>query len=178
MKNILTKQAQYAKPVVFLHWLIFLLIALAYLSMEVRGPKGSDSRVLWTGIHLWAGTLVLAAALIQLVWRVRGQRPRAVSQQRVLEWLATLTHVMLGIFIILQPLLGILIINMGGKPVQLPWTNLSFMLVTANPDLRPLVKQAHIWLGNTFYFIIGLHILAALWHHYFKKDRVLRRMSF
>jgi cytochrome b561 len=30
--------------------------------------------------------------------------------------------------------------------------------------------------GNTLYFLIGMHVLAALWHHYVLKDSALKRM--
>ncbi|MCO8649276.1 cytochrome b, partial [Burkholderia multivorans] len=32
-------------------------------------------------------------------------------------------------------------------------------------------------IGNAFYFVIGLHALAALYHHFIKRDDVLRRMA-
>src|SRR3546814_17002913 len=63
--------ARYNKPAVFLHWAIFLLIAVAYVAINVRGPKGTDSRTLWTGIHLVAGLLVFGLALIRAGWRLQ-----------------------------------------------------------------------------------------------------------
>ncbi|MFP3616376.1 cytochrome b, partial [Paraburkholderia sp. SIMBA_050] len=51
MRNILAKQTRYSSPAIFFHWIIFLLVALAYLAIEIRGPKGSDSRAFWMNVH-------------------------------------------------------------------------------------------------------------------------------
>jgi cytochrome b561 len=37
-------------------------------------------------------------------------------------------------------------------------------------------KELHEWLGNALYFLIGIHALVALWHHYILKNDTLRRM--
>ncbi|KTG71894.1 cytochrome b561, partial [Klebsiella pneumoniae] len=38
------------------------------------------------------------------------------------------------------------------------------------------LKAIHEWLANAGYFVIGLHALAALLHHYWWKDNTLLRM--
>lgn len=48
--------------------------------------------------------------------------------------------------------------------------------VTPDPVMRKLVKTVHETLANIGYFIIGAHALAALYHHYLRKDDTLRRM--
>jgi cytochrome b561 len=60
--------------------------------------------------------------------------------------------------------------------VNLAWVNVSFTLVSADSIARPLLKDAHEWLGNLFYWVIGLHALAAIVHHVIFKDRTLRRI--
>jgi cytochrome b561 len=78
-----TVQDRYSKPAIFFHWAIFLLVALAYLAIEIRGPKGSDSRLLWTAVHFWAGTLVLTLAVFRLLWRLgAARRMRSTSIPR------------------------------------------------------------------------------------------------
>ena len=167
---------RYTSPAIFFHWAIFLLIALAYLAIEIRGPKGSDSRAFWSSVHFWAGTLVLGLAVLRVLWRLWARAPAEIEGNRLLAFLARAAHLALYIFIFAQPLLGILTINTGGHPVTLAWANFSFTLVGADPLARPLLKTAHEWLGNVFYWVIGLHALAAIAHHVVFKDRTLRRM--
>ncbi|MCA8377480.1 cytochrome b [Burkholderia cenocepacia] len=177
MKNILAKQTRYSSPAIFFHWAIFLLVALAYLAIEIRGPKGSDSRAFWMNVHLMAGTFVLVLSVLRVLWRVVSRVPEAIPQATLLRWLSKLAHVALYVFIIAQPLLGIMMVNMGGKPVSLDWLGVSFTLFGPDKALRPTIKEAHERIGNAFYFVIGLHALAALYHHFIRRDDVLRRMA-
>ncbi|MBR7986714.1 cytochrome b [Burkholderia cenocepacia] len=177
MKNILAKQTRYSSPAIFFHWAIFLLVALAYLAIEIRGPKGSDSRAFWMNVHLMAGTFVLVLSVLRVLWRVVSRVPEAIPQATLLRWLSKLAHVALYVFIIAQPLLGIMMVNMGGKPVALDWLGVSFTLFGPDKALRPTIKEAHELIGNAFYFVIGLHALAALYHHFIRRDDVLRRMA-
>ncbi|MET3821376.1 MULTISPECIES: cytochrome b [Burkholderia] len=177
MRNILAKQTRYSSPAIFFHWIIFLLVALAYLAIEVRGPKGSDSRAFWMNVHLLAGTSVLVLSVLRVLWRVVSRVPEPIVQAPLLKWLSKLAHVALYLFIIAQPLLGIMMINMGGKPVSLDWIGVSFTLFGPDKALRPTIKAVHELLGNAFYFVIGLHALAALYHHFIRRDDVLRRMA-
>ena len=176
MRNILAKQTRYSSPAIFFHWAIFVLVALAYLAIEIRGPKGSDSRVFWMNVHQLAGTFVLVLSVLRVLWRAVSRVPEAIPQATLLKWLSKLAHVALYVFIIAQPLLGIMMVNMGGKPVSLDWIGVSFTLFGPDKALRPTLKEAHELIGNAFYFVIGLHALAALYHHFIRRDDVLRRM--
>ncbi|NAT36913.1 hypothetical protein CU661_04330 [Pseudomonas syringae pv. actinidifoliorum] len=37
-------------------------------------------------------------------------------------------------------------------------------------------EDLHKLLGKIFYYVIGLHVVAALWHHIVRKDNTLKRM--
>jgi cytochrome b561 len=167
---------RYSKPAIFLHWAIFLLLALAYLAIEVRGPKGSDSRAIWNAVHFWAGSLVLTLAVVRLLWRLWSGVPAEVESGRFQMFLSRIVHLALYLFIFVQPLLGILMVNTGGNAVTLAGLGIDITLVGADPVAKPLIKDAHVLLGNLFYWVIGLHALAAIGHHMVLRDRTLRRM--
>ena len=48
-------------------------------TIEIRGPKGSDSRVFWMNVHLTAGTLVL---VLRVLWRAVSRVPPPIPQRR------------------------------------------------------------------------------------------------
>jgi cytochrome b561 len=54
--------------------------------------------------------------------------------------------------------------------------NLNLTLAGADAAAQPPLNAAHVWIGNAFYWVIGLHALAAVGHHVLLKDRTLRRM--
>ncbi|SDC17752.1 cytochrome b [Paraburkholderia lycopersici] len=167
---------RYAKPAIFFHWAIFLLVALAYLAIEVRGPKGTDSRVFWSNVHFWAGSLVLTLAVPRLLWRLWHGAPADIDSNALLSFLSRLVHLALYLFIFVQPLLGILTVNTGGHPVTLTGIDLQITLVGPDPVARKFIKDAHELIGNLFYWVIGLHALAAIGHHVVFRDNTLRRM--
>ena len=167
---------RYSKPAVFFHWAVVVLVALAYLAIEVRGPKGTESRALWSSVHVWAGSLVLAFAVLRLLWRLWHGVPGELGSSRVMMFVARAAHLALYLFIFAQPLLGILTINTGGNPVTLAGTGWQIRLAGANPDAHEALKEAHELIGNLFYWVIGLHAAAALAHHVLFRDNTLRRM--
>jgi cytochrome b561 len=38
------------------------------------------------------------------------------------------------------------------------------------------LEDLHKLLGSIFYYVIGLHVVAAIWHHFVRKDNTLKRM--
>ncbi len=171
----LSPQERFSRPAILLHWAIFVLVALAYLAIEIRGPKGSASRIFWTATHFWAGFSVLILSIVRVAWRSYRSPPAPEADLPILQLLSKASHLVLYIFIITQPILGILTINLGGHPVNLPGLG-SFTVIGPDHDLAKTVKDIHETLGNVFYWVIGLHALAALWHHFVKRDNTLRRI--
>jgi len=167
---------RYDRLAILMHWAIFLLVVVAYAAVNLRGPKGSESRDFWMGIHVWAGLLVLGLSLLRLGWRLTHGPPPVDSSSIVMTWLAKAAHIALYAFIILQPIFGVLTFNVEGNPVPLLGTGMSFSIVGANASLAPLVEDLHEAVGEIFYYVIGLHAAAALWHHYVLRDDTMRRM--
>jgi len=56
-------------------------------------------------------------------------------------------------------------LSYGGKEINffaLVWPQ----LVSPNPEMKKRAEGIHEFLGNTLFFLIGAHALAALWQHY------------
>jgi cytochrome b561 len=49
-------------------------------------------------------------------------------------------------------------------------------VVGTDPGLKDLLKELHETIGTAFYLVIGLHAMAALFHHYMLGDNTLRRI--
>ena len=167
---------RYSKPAIVLHWTIFIAVAITYLAIDIRGPKGSSGRDYWTHVHFWAGSTVLGLAIVRLAWRLWAGTPEEISASRMQHFLCRLTHLSLYVFIFAQPVLGLLLLNTAGYPVTLPLLGVDIWLVGPDPLAKPWIKGAHELIGNLFYAVIGLHALAAIFHHVILKDATLRRM--
>lgn len=170
---------RYTPPAVFFHWAMFLLVAAAYAAIELKGfaPKGSAPRALAMAVHEWAGMLVLALAVPRLLWRLVRGAPPAEAGPRGMQWAGAAMHVVLYVYLFAQPLLGLLTVNAAGHLLTLPALGIELpALVAPDPALKGLVKEIHETLGTAFYLVIGLHAVAALFHHYMLGDDTLRRM--
>lgn len=170
---------RYAVPAVFFHWAIVLLIATAYAAIELEGflPKGSAGRALSMSVHTWAGALVLVLAGPRLLWRVVRGAPAPEPGPRWIQRLGGAMHVLLYLFIFVQPVLGMLAFNAGGHLLTIPGLGIELPpLVAASKDLKDTLEDIHGTLGTAFYTVIGLHAIAALFHHYMLGDNTLRRM--
>jgi len=170
--------ARYARTSRWLHWLMAGLVILAYLLIDGRGwfPKGSTLRTLFVQGHFWIGLLVLALVLPRLLARLRNPvQPLQPPLSPLPRLLSGATHLALYGFLLAQPLMGVTIVLLerGGIPLGGLTLASPFALDKA---MAQNIEAAHVFLGEAFYYVIGLHIAAALWHHFYRRDQVLQRM--
>lgn len=160
------------------HWLMLLLIIAVYACIELRVlyPKGSDPR---DALKTWH--FMLGLSMFLLVWlrlAVRLLQPIPEHRQGINPWQASAAkamHYVLYLFMISMPLMGWLILSTEGKTIPFFWFELP-SLMAENHDLAESIEEIHEIVGTAGYFLIGLHTLAALFHHYLLKDNTIRRM--
>jgi cytochrome b561 len=81
------------------------------------------------------------------------------------------------LFVVVEPLLGILALWAEGHAMPVPFTPWAVPpLLAMDAGADELLEELHETVGNIFYAVIGVHVLASLWHHFVRRDDVLRRM--
>jgi len=173
MVGRLNTSGRHGRMAVGFHWLSAALVALAYFTVEMRGPHTS-----WMHVHVWAGTFLWVISVGRLAWRLWHGVPPPVPGSALSIQISRVVHGALYVFVLIQPLLGMLIYNLDGKPVPLAGFPQALYLTGPVPNLAHGVKAIHEFIGNLFYGVIGLHASAALFHHFFLRDGTMRRMSF
>jgi cytochrome b561 len=172
------KSGRYGSLSIALHWLMLLLIAVVYACIELRGyyPKGSDIREGMKALHFMLGLTVLALVIIRVIARIVGTTPRITPEPKAWQrFLSRSVHLALYLFMIFMPVAGWLVLSASGKPI--PFFGLVLPpLIGENRDAAHQIKELHETVGTIGYYLIGLHALAALVHHYVMKDDTLRRM--
>jgi cytochrome b561 len=169
---------RYGSLSIGLHWLMLLLIAAVYACIELKGnfPKGSETRELLKQWHFMLGLAVFALVWLRLL--ARALSPAPAIEPAPPGWqhlLAKLMHLALYALMIAAPLAGWLILSAAGKPI--PFFGLELpALIGQNKDLAGQVKELHELAGTAGYWLIGLHALAGLYHHYVVRDNTLKRM--
>ncbi|MCB1567969.1 MAG: cytochrome b [Xanthomonadales bacterium] len=173
-----TTPDRYHRLSISLHWLTLLLLIAIYALIELRGiyPRGSEPRELMKTWHGMLGLLVLASLLVRIPLRLRFRAPPIIPPPP--SWqhgLTAVMHVALYVFLIAMPILGWMILSAEGKPIPFFGLHLP-ALIAANDDLAHRIEDIHGQIGNIGYFLIGLHALAALFHHYLVRDNTLLRI--
>jgi cytochrome b561 len=161
-----------------LHWLIVLLILTQFLLADTFKdlPLGME-KINWIVRHKALGITILLLACIRLGWRLFNPAPPLPAHMRPYErWLAHASHALLYALIFAIPLSGWIMSSLANIPVS--YFGLFDIPIIVAPDktLVDASKEVHEILNVTLVGLVCLHIAAALYHHFVRKDDVLTRM--
>ena len=163
-----------------LHWWMAALVLAGYLLIEQRGlfPRGSGERAAMVQGHFWVGIVVLVLAWWRVARRrIDGAPPITPPLGRSTALASRVIHLALYAFLLVMPLLGLATAWTDGKAVLIPFTDFALpALLAENESLAHTLEDLHGTIGEAFYWVIGAHVLAALWHHLGRRDDTLRRM--
>jgi cytochrome b561 len=138
---------------------------------------GTPVRRFLLDIHKSLGMTALALLIVRLPYRLwRGAPEDTEPLSPLMRFGAGLAHWALYGLMAFMPLTGYLNSGAGGN--TLPWFGLFQWprLVPLDKSLSHIGSFLHDWGAYAVYALVGLHILAALWHRVVRKDGVMRRM--
>ena len=160
------------------HWLIASLIVVQFtLGWTAENlPIGIHKleRLDW---HKSFGMTILMLAVLRLLWRLFNRPPELPAGMTGIEKkLARATHVLFYVLLFVMPLTGWTMSSAKNYSVswfhQFTWPN----LIGPNEQAFNLLRSTHDTLSWLLFALALLHILAALKHHFWNKDDVLKRM--
>ncbi|MEX9254417.1 cytochrome b561 [Pseudenterobacter timonensis] len=159
-----------------IHWLVFLLVIVAYCAMEFRGFFPRSARPTINMIHVSCGIAILVLMVTRLLLRLKYPAPPITPKPKaMMTGMAHLGHLVIYLLFIALPLIGLVMMYSRGND----WYAFGLGMphaAEANFERVDWLKSWHVTLANLGYVVIGLHALAALLHHYFWKDNTLLRM--
>ena len=173
---------RYGTALVAVHWFMALLMVAVFASIELRVlyAKGTEMRDFMKALHFMLGLSVLLMVVLRLAARWASPKPVEAAPANALQtWsqrLAAVGHLALYGFMLLMPLAGWLALSAAGKPI--PFFGLELpALMGPNKTFAHDIKELHEAVGETGYWLIGIHVAAALGHHYVLKDGLMSRMA-
>jgi cytochrome b561 len=160
-----------------LHWLVFVLVAAQYAVGEFMPHIGRNAQdaglIAW---HISLGASVMLAVIAALAWRIFHPVPQTPEIARWQQRLATFTHWLLYLLILVMTVLGWAATNFRGWPVRLFGQIPMPALAAKGDSWAHTAGDIHSLLVNVLLALVALHVLAALYHNFIARDRVLKRM--
>jgi cytochrome b561 len=172
-----TLKTRYDNVAITLHWLIAILIigmlALGWYMTDL--PKGPERNYLYN-LHKSFGVVTLVLVFIRIFWRL-GHRPPALLGA-IPAWMHKASngmHHLLYLAMAVMPLSGFIGSNFGKRGIVffgIPLPKLGFPSHTVSK----LMDATHSTTAWVIAILAGLHLLAALYHQFILKDKLVQRM--
>ena len=161
------------------HWAIALaVVGLVGLGAWMVGltyydPWYYDSLAL----HKAIGIVVLALALAKFGWKLVDRNPGFGPEVKPHERAgATAMHWLLNALMVLLPVTGYLISTSEGAGIDMFGLFDVPALVDVTAETRDLAIDIHFYVAYGGIALVGMHIIAALKHHFVDRGSTLRRM--
>lgn len=162
-----------------LHW----LIALVTLSLFVLGVwmVDLDYYSAWYQLAPWwhksVGVCLFVLVLLRWYWQLFSPSPLALSTLPMWQRIsAHIVHELMNILIVCICLAGYFIDTAKGHDLSVfDWFHIPATL-TGIDNLEDIAGDVHAVAAYVLMGIVGLHVLAALKHHFINKDNTLLRM--
>jgi cytochrome b561 len=136
-------------------------------------PAGPP-RTQTVGLHRTIGLLVLSVTVLRVFWRFLSRRPPGIGSLAA-RWAAGLVHTAMLACLLIVPLLGWAYTNARGHTLLLLGIRLP-SLVFKDEYFSRVAIGGHEFLAYALLTLIGVHVAAALWHHFVLRDTTLKRM--
>jgi cytochrome b561 len=179
---------RYGSVAMTLHWVMALLIianivlGLWFAEFMMRGDPLKYTVAQW---HKSIGLTVLVLSIVRVAWRMINPHPPVPWRRPLTQALALVSHYTLYVAMVAIPLTGYLLVSASplGTPTNFfflfDWPNLPFYAGQTREQLKPVHDMwvtTHVVLAWSAIVLLPIHIGAALYHHYFLRDEVLKRM--
>lgn len=170
------------------HWIIAIgiIVQLCVGLYMTSLPRSDPMQFTLVQLHKAGGLTILWLSLLRLGWRlINPIPPLPAGMGLVMRGLAHFSHFLLYILMIGIPLSGWAMVS--ASPLGLPinyfglfnWPRIWFLADMTRAEKMPMahnLSALHTYLAYSIIALLVIHISAALWHHFARRDDVLKRM--
>lgn len=170
-------RTSYSPTSIALHWLVALLIVVAFsLGFTMTNLGISPLKLRMFNWHKWVGITVLGLAVWRSAWRLTHRPPDFLPMPVWRVRAAHGLHIALYALLFIQPLTGWIYSNYAGYPIVylglVPLPN----LVARNRELAQVWLEVHRVSAMLLLVAAALHVAAAAKHQLIDRDGTLNRM--
>lgn len=161
-----------------LHWLILALLIAQFIFAWTMPSIGRNTPVTTLiSLHFTFGVIILAVAVARLAWRMTHPEPKPLdglppwqtASARIVHWL-------LYMLLLVVPILGWINASWRGMPVAMFGLELPKLVATRAAGWQWTGDVHGLLATYAILALVGLHVAAALYHHFIRRDGMLQRM--
>jgi cytochrome b561 len=184
----LRPRSRYDSVAMTLHWVIALLLLLDFaLAISFSRFNPGDALYLRSAydLHMSFGLCVLLLSVARVTWRLTHRHPPVPRMALALRVIARASHLLLYVFMLAAPLTGWLVLSLRHQETSIfglfrwAWPTLRAIASMARPERQSwhdVLLPLHTRLSYLGMCLVAVHVAAALYHHFGRRDDVLRRM--
>jgi len=171
-----TSIVRYSRAAIRFHWSTAVLVVVVGTLglLHDSWPKATQS--FWINIHALCGLALWVLLMARFWWRTRQAPPPLPPEAGELSRaLARPVHLLMYALLFVIPVLGIVTFIWHGRVFDFGLFKVDFG-VQKNRAIFAPTEDVHGYLAYALFTVAGLHALAALWHQFVRRDRMLSRM--
>lgn len=162
------------------HWVTVPLLGGALATGLVLEHIRDPDKLAFYAIHESLGVTIFFVALARLAWRRATPPPPLAAMPRPMRIAATAVHHTLYAALLAQPLIGFVMTNAFGFPLQGETAYLGFIdlpkFMNTWEGLGNVLGAVHGSVGFLLLVLIPAHVAGAIYHHAVRRDGTLLKM--
>jgi cytochrome b561 len=166
----------YDNVAIALHWATAFLVVANFALAQTWDWFAKPTTALMEDTHMSFGVLLTAVVVARIVWRLIPGHQVSSLEAGWVRIASKATHYLLYGLLIAEAGLGFAFRWGAGRPMEFFGLGIPPLIAEMAKPLRHELREIHEYIGWAIVIIAFAHALAALYHHYVLKDRVLRRM--
>jgi cytochrome b561 len=165
-------------PAKLFHWLMAaLILAQIALGLTAASWRLSPTKLNLFFWHKSTGMLILALVALRLLWRLANRTPELPAGMPAWERAAArASHGLLYVLMLALPITGWIVSSASNVPFRIFFLIPLPAIVAPDKAVADLLTLVHRGLFATLALVLVAHIVAALRHHFVKRNTVLIRM--
>lgn len=171
--NTLTR---YGSGAIAFHWLMFVLVICVGTLGLLHDSWPKQTQSFWINIHALLGLLLWFTLMARFWWRSRHRPPPLMpGVGEFSRRTSTLVHYGLYVLLFITPIVGIITFVYHGRIFDFGLFKIDFGIKSNRAIFHP-TEDLHQYLAYAIFALAGIHALAALWHQFILRDRLMARM--
>jgi cytochrome b561 len=169
-------RASYGRGAIAFHWAVALLLVLVAILGLLHDSWPTRTHEFWINLHALFGLALWAAVLGRYGWRItHAPPPLPADVGRLYRRSSRAVHLAVYVLLFVTPIIGIVTFIWHGRAFELGLFRVNFGIASDRAVFEP-TEDIHGYLAYALFALAALHISAALWHRFVRRDGVLERM--